>query len=68
MADTFEGFKDIAQRDKFINFIKDHTLDELKKGIVTIEVLELALISYQRDQLFETCEGIKQAIKEWLGT
>jgi len=65
MADTFEGFKDIEQRDGFIEFIKEHTLDELKKGIVTIEVLELSLISYQKDELFETCEGIKKAIKEW---
>lgn len=68
MEGTFEGFKDKDQRDNFIEFIKNHTLYELKNKTVTVEILERSLISYQEDELFETCEGIKKAIKEWLGT
>jgi len=68
MTDTFEGFKDKEQRDDFIEFIKNQTLEELKNKTVTLEVLEYSLISYQKDELFETCEGIKKAIKEWSDT
>ena len=68
MEGTFEGFKDKDQRDDFIEFIKNHTLEELNNKTVTLEVLEYSLISYQKDELFETCEGIKKAIKEWSGT
>lgn len=60
MADTFEGFKDKDQRDDFIEFIKYQTLEELKNKTVTVEVLEYSFISYQKDELFETCEGIKK--------
>ena len=68
MEGTFEGFKDKDRRDNFIEFIKNQTLDELSKGIVSVSILERAIVSYQKDELFEMCEGIQKAIKEWSGT
>ena len=68
MEGTFEGFKHKDQRDDFIEFIKNHTLEELKNKTVTVVILENALISYMKDEKYEVCEGINQAIKEWLDT
>ena len=68
MEGTFEGFKDKDRRDNFIEFIKNQTLDELSKGIVNVKILEHAIVKYQEDELFEMCEGIQKAIKEWSGT
>jgi len=65
MESIFLGFQDKASKDNFIEFIKNRTIYELEKGIINLEVAEAALISYEKDELFYVCEGIKLAIQEY---
>ena len=51
-----------------IKVIKDQTIKDLKSNLVQLSTLDYALKVYQSEERYEVCEGIKQAINEYVGT